>query len=188
MLRRHFLPFPLAFLAALPADAAAESLRIDSSTGNIDFAVGESVLFRTSGNFGRWQGTLSIDEANIPASRVQVSIDTSSVNTRDAQQDVQLRGPDFFDVAHFPVMNFVSTRVERTGAHALRITGDVTLRGITRPMVLAVEVTQDLSQAGPVAARFTATGQIKRSQFGMPKYLDITGDTVEIRISANAVR
>jgi len=125
---------------------------------------------------------------NIPASRVQVSIDTSSVNTRDAQQDVQLRGPDFFDVAHFPVMNFVSTRVERTGAHALRITGDVTLRGITRPMVLAVEVTQDLSQAGPVAARFTATGQIKRSQFGMPKYLDITGDTVEIRISANAVR
>lgn len=187
MLRQTLLA---AFLALTwPGTAAlAQELRLDSRSGRIDFAVGESVFFRTSGTFQRWRGSLLINPDNVSASRVAVTIETASVDTRDPAQDVQLRGRDFFDVERFPSLTFASTLVERVGARGLRITGDVTLRGITQPMVLNVEVERDGLQDGPVAARFSASGRIRRSQFGMTKYLDITGESVEIQIKADAVR
>ena len=188
MLRRALLTSLPLLPASLSASAAMEKLRIDATTGRIDFTVGESVFFRTSGIFQSWQGVLGIDLADIPSSQVQVTIDTGSVDTRDAAQDAQLRGPDFFDVTRCPAMSFVSRRVERIGARGLRITGDLTLRGIVGPMVLAVDVAHEGLRPGRVAAQFTASGQIKRSQFGMMKYVDITGDTVDIRIRADAVR
>lgn len=186
MLRRCLILLSLFLPFAAPA--AAQELRIGPPGSRIDFQVGESVFFRTTGTFNRWQGKVLIDQANIAASKVEVEIETSSVDTRDADQDVQLRGPDFFDVAKFPTMSFVSARVERTGPRSLRIEGQVSLRGIVQPMNLDVEVAHDALQAGTVAAQFTATGRIKRSQFGMTKYLDVTGDTVDIRIKADAVR
>jgi polyisoprenoid-binding protein YceI len=168
---------------SLPSHAA-EDLQIGAARGSIDFAVGNSAFFRTSGVFRKWQGTVRIDESNIPASAVRVSIDTTSIDTRDVQQDGQLRGADFFDVAKFPTMTFVSTKVERTGQQKLKVTCDVTLRGITHPMVLDVEVQRHTAGA----AAFTATGRVNRADFGMNKYLDITGNYVDIRIRAEATR
>ena len=140
--RRYLLAAPIAAMLLVPSlpSHAAEDLQIGAARGSIDFAVGNSAFFRTSGVFRKWQGTVRIDESNIPASAVRVSIDTTSIDTRDVQQDGQLRGADFFDVAKFPTMTFVSTKVERTGQQKLKVTGDVTLRGITHPMVLDVEV------------------------------------------------
>jgi polyisoprenoid-binding protein YceI len=178
--RRYLLAAPIAtllFSAALPLHAA-EDLQIGAGRGSIDFTVGNSAFFR------KWQGTVRIEESNIPASAVRVSIDTASIDTRDAQQDGQLRGPDFFDVTKFPTMTFVSTKVERTGPQKLKVTGDVTMRGITHPMVLDVEV----QRHGAGAAAFTATGRVNRADFGMNKYLDITGNYVDIRIRAEATR
>lgn len=169
------------------AAAAQDALRLSSSHGRIDFAVGDSMFFKTSGTFKDWTGTLRIDERDIGASRVEVTVALASADTRDPAQNEQLRGPDFFDVGRFPTLVFRSTRVERTGERTLKIDGDVTLRGVTRPMTLDVTVNQP-SRPGAPPWTFDARGRIKRSEFGMVRWLDVTGETVDIRIRADGLR
>lgn len=184
---RFLRPLLTVAFALLAMPAAAQELRIGAARGTIDFAVGDSVFFRTAGVFKRWQGSLHIDENNVPASSVSVTIEADSVDTRDPAQNEQLRGPDFFDVRRFPTFGFVSTAVQRTGAHSLRVTGDVTLRGIKRPMALEVDV-QPQRPGEMTAARFVAKGRIDRTEFGMTKYTDMTGNTVDLTIRAEAIR
>ena len=101
-----------------------------------------------------------------------------------------LKDPDFFDVAKFPQMTYVSQKVTRTSDSALKVEGQVTLRGITRPMELDVEVTDRKPEAAAGAryARFRAAGSLKRSEFGMVKYIDVVGDTVDFSIRTDAWR
>ena len=143
------------------------------------------MLFRSD-----WKGTLKVDDANVVQSRVDVEVNTTSIQMLDVQQTNMLKDSDFFDVGHFPQMTFHSTRIERTSEDTLRVEGDVTLRGVTRPMTLAVTVSDRRPDAAPGAryARFKAVGTIKRSEFGMTKYIDMVGDTVEISIATEARR
>ena len=172
------------------AVGATDKLNISGARGSIDFAIGDSKVFRTTGTFKDWQGFLRIEEQDVPRSAVQVIVRTKSVQMLDVQQTAMMRDEDFFDVEKFPEMTFRSTTVERTGDTTLKVGGDVTLRGITRPMVLAVSVTDRKPEAAPGTryARFRAEGAIKRSEFGMTKYIDIVGDTVDISIRADAWR
>jgi polyisoprenoid-binding protein YceI len=170
--------------------AAADKLNISGGRGAIDFAIGDSRVFRTTGSFKDWQGFLRVDDQDIPRSAVQVVVHTKSVQMLDTQQTAMMRDADFFDVEKFPEMTFKSNAVERTGETTLKVTGDVTLRGITRPMVLTVSVTDRRpdAPAGARYARFRADGSIKRSEFGMTKFVDVVGDTVDITIRAEAWR
>jgi polyisoprenoid-binding protein YceI len=179
-----------AWLLPLSAVGAADKLNISGARGSIDFAIGDSKVFRTTGSFKDWQGFLSVDDQDVPNSAVQVNVHTRSVQMLDTQQTAMMRDADFFDVDKFPEMTFRSTMVERTGDTTLKVTGDVTLRGITRPMVLAVSVTDRKANAaaGTRYARFRAEGVIKRSEFGMTKYIDVVGDNVDIIIRADAWR
>ena len=172
------------------AVGATDKLNIGGARGSIDFAIGDSKVFRTTGTFKDWQGFLRIEEQDVPRSAVQVVVRTKSVQMLDTQQTTMMRDEDFFDVEKFPEMTFRSSTVDRTGETTLRVGGDVTLRGITRPMVLAVSVTDRRPEAAPGTryARFRAEGAIKRSEFGMTKYIDIVGDTVDINIRADAWR
>ncbi|MBX9946355.1 MAG: YceI family protein [Reyranella sp.] len=178
--------------SALSAGAAhgAERLSINANRGTIDFAIGDSRLFRTTGGFKEWQGIVHVDDEDVPQSKVEVVIRTASVNMLDSQQTAMLKDSDFFHVEKFPEMTFRSTRIERTGETTLRVEGDVTLRSITRPMVLDVSVTDRRPGAAPGSryAGFQAKGKIKRSEFGMTKFVDVVGDTVEISIRADAWR
>jgi polyisoprenoid-binding protein YceI len=169
---------------------AAESLKIGAGRGTIEFAIGDSSLFRTTGSFKRWQGTVRVDDADVSRSSVTVRIDTASIEMLDAQQAAMLGGADFFDVARFPEMTYVSRRIERRGENALKVEGEITLRGITRPMQLDVSVTGRKPDAPPgaVYAHFTATGRLKRSEFGMMKFIDLVGDTVDFSIRTDAWR
>ena len=101
-----------------------------------------------------------------------------------------LKDADFFDVARFPEMTYASRRVERRGENTFDIDGEITLRGITRPMRLDVSVTarKPDAPAGAAYARFKATGQLRRSEFGMVKYIDMVGDAVDISIRTDAWR
>jgi len=177
---------------ALPwsAVAAADKLNIGGGRGSIDFAIGDSRVFRTTGTFKDWQGFLRVDETDVPKSVVQVTINTKSIQLLDTQQTSMMKEPDFFDVDKFPEMTFRSTNVERTGESTLKVAGEITLRGITRPMVLAVSVTDRKpdAPAGARYARFRAEGTIKRSEFGMIKFIDVVGDNVDISIRADAWR
>lgn len=172
------------------ATQAAESLKISGRRGTIDFAIGDSKIFRTTGGFKDWQGTVHVDDEDVPRSTVEVIVKTGSVSMLDNQQTAMLKDSDFFHVEKFPEMIFRSTGIERTGESTLRVLGNITLRGITRPMTLDVSVTDRRPNAAPGAryAGFRAKGTIKRSEFGMTKFVDVVGDTVEISINADAWR
>jgi len=173
----------------LPAQAL-DRLSIGQGRGTIDFAIGDSRIFRTTGSFKDWRGKLHVDDSEVPKSVVEVTVNTGSVDMLDAQQTAMLRDVDFFHVEKFPQMTFRSTRVTRTGETTLNVEGEITLRGITRPMTLAVSVTERHPAAAPGAryARFRGEGSIKRSEFGMTKFVDIIGDTVDITIRTDAWR
>lgn len=179
-------------LMALSAHAveANENLKIGEGRGTIEFSIGDSRIFRTTGGFKTWQGKVQVDDANIPGSAVEVIVKTGSLQMMDLQQADMLKDAEFFDVQHYPEMIFRSTSIERTGEETLKIDGMVTLRGITKPMTLDVSVSDRRPSAAPGAryARFLAKGTIKRSEFGMTKYIDMVGDNVEISIRTDAWR
>jgi polyisoprenoid-binding protein YceI len=169
---------------------AIDQLKISNEHGTIDFSIGDSKLFRTTGEFKEWHGVVDVDHADVGRSRVDVRVDTRSIEMLDKQQTDMLKGADFFAVDKFPEMTFQSTSIERKNHDELKVTGDITLRGITKPMQLDVQVLDRKPDAPPGAryARFHGQGQIKRSEFGMTKYVDIVGDTVDISIRADAWR
>jgi polyisoprenoid-binding protein YceI len=174
-----------------PARAsAAEPLQIGAARGTIDFSIGDSRIFRTTGSFKDWQGTVIVDDVDVPRSTVAVKVNTNSIDMLDPQQTAMLKDADFFDVAKFPALTYVSKTVTRTGENSLKVDGEITLRGITRPMTLDVTVTdrRPEARAGARYARFRATGSLKRSEFGMVKYIDVVGDMVDISIRTDAWR
>jgi polyisoprenoid-binding protein YceI len=170
--------------------SAAEQLHIGAARGSIDFAIGDSKIFRTTGSFKEWQGTVLVDDSDVARSTVDVNVHTGSIQMMDPQQADMLKDSDFFDVAKFPQMTYVSNKITRTSDTALKVEGQVTLRGITRPMELAVSVTDRKPDAASGAryARFSATGNLKRSEFGMVKFVDVVGDTVDFSIRTDAWR
>jgi len=172
----------LAFMLESPWVQAAEKLSIGADRGTIDFAIGNSKIFRTTGSFKSWQGAVNVDDAEAPKSSVEVVVFTDSIQMLDTQQTAMMKDSDFFDVEKFPKMIFESKKIERTGENAFKVEGDITLRGVTRPMTLDVTVADRRpdAPAGARYARFRGIGTIKRSQFGMTKYVDMVGDTVEI--------
>ena len=180
----------LAFMLESPLVQAAEKLSIGADRGTIDFAIGNSKIFRTTGGFKHWQGALIVDDAEVPNSSVEVVVFTDSLQMLDTQQTAMLKDSDFFDVEKFPKMIFESKKIERTGENAFKVEGDITLRGVTRQMTLDVTVADRRpdAPAGARYARFRGIGTIKRSQFGMTKYVDMVGDTVEITIATDAWR
>ena len=169
---------------------AAEQLHIGAGRGSIDFAIGDSRLFRTTGSFKDWLGTVRVDDSEVSRSTVAVKVNTKSIEMLDPQQSAMLKDADFFDVARFPEMTYLSTRIDRTGETTLKVEGEITLRGITRPMALDVAVTDRKpdAPAGARYARFRGTGSLMRSQFGMVKYIDMVGDRVDFSIRTDAWR
>jgi polyisoprenoid-binding protein YceI len=187
--RRLFLLGSAAALLPLRA-SAAEQLHIGAARGSIDFSIGDSKIFRTTGSFKEWQGTVLVDDADVARSTVNVNVKTGSIQMMDPQQADMLKDSDFFDVAKFPQMTYVSQKIARTGDTTLKVEGQITLRGITRPMELDVSVTDRKpdAAAGARYARFRAEGILKRSEFGMVKYIDVVGDTVDFSIRTDAWR
>lgn len=133
---------------------------------------------------------MHVDDADVPKSSVEVVVQTGSIEMLDRQQANMLKNDDFFNASHFPQMIFKSDKIVRTGDTTLRVDGFITLRGITRPMTLDIAVSDRRPDAPPGAryARFRGSGKIKRSEFGMTKFIDMVGDTVEISIKADAWR
>ena len=188
--RRAFAAACASFWLTPPAGAQSDLLKIGAPRGTIDFAIGDSKIFRTSGEFKNWQGKVLVDDEDVPRSSVEVTVATTSIAMLDLQQTAMLRDVDFFDVEKFPTMSFRSTAIERTGESTLKVLGNITLRGVTRPMHLDVSVTerQPAALPGKRYALFRAEGSLKRSEFGMTKFIEIVGDTVDISIRTDAWR
>ncbi len=142
--------------------------QIDSSHSHIQFSVRHMMISRVKGTFETFSGTVALDEANPNNTVVNVSIDATSINTREAQRDGHLQSADFLDVATFPALTFASTKVEQTDATHAKLHGNLTIRDVTRPVVLDVEyVGQAKSPWGTVSAGFSATTKINRTDWNL---------------------
>jgi polyisoprenoid-binding protein YceI len=168
---------------------------IDPSHSAIAFSVRHMVVSKTRGRFTKWNGQIRFDPENPSASSVEVSIDPASIDTADAQRDGHLRSADFFDVEKFPAASFRGTKIEDRGGDRYRVTGDLTIRGVTKPVVL--EVAYEGSGKDPWGgerAGFTASTSIDRKQFGLEwnKALEtgglLVGEKVDLTLEIEAVK
>jgi polyisoprenoid-binding protein YceI len=121
------------------AAGAAQAWDIDASHSSANFKVRHLMVSHVRGELGPIAGAVWIDDQDVTRSRIEVTIDARKIATRDEKRDEHLRSADFLDVANHPTVTFKSTRVERAGGDDLRVTGDLTIRGTTRPVTLTVE-------------------------------------------------
>jgi polyisoprenoid-binding protein YceI len=189
--------FVLAAATAASAAAAPNPASVQGGTYAIEpthtrllFAVDHFGTSTWYGDFTHASGSLKLDPKNPAASQVEVSVPIASVSTTNAVLDGELKSPDWFDAAKYPTMTFKSTKVTVTGPGRATVAGELTLHGVTKPVVLDAR----LKGAGPnpmtkaYMVGFDATGKIKRSEFGVTKYVPVVGDEVTLILSAPFVR
>ena len=154
---------------SLPALASATTWNIDPDHSNVGFKVRHLMVSNVRGSFDKHSGVVDINDKDITKSKVQVSIDTASINTNVKKRDDHLRSADFFDVAKYPTMTFVSKKIARAGTDKLKVTGDLTLHGITREVVLDVEGPSKESKDpyGFIRSGAVASTKINRKDFGL---------------------
>ena len=179
----------LAGLAMMPAASfAAETYAIDPVHIWVTFAIkhgpaGAMVL----GRFDRASGEIVFDRDDVTRSSVKAAVDAKTINTNFAQRDADLRGPDFLNAAEFPVMTFVSTKIEKTGDKTGIITGNLTLTGITKPVALKATFAGEAPMGPTNHVGFSAAGEIDINDFQMKKAIQFRfGPKIEIRIEAEA--
>lgn len=168
---------------------------IDDSHSLIQFTVRHMMISKVRGRFDRFSGTIAVDEQNPVHSSVNVQIEAASINTRDAKRDAHLTSPDFLDAASYPYMTFVSKRIEILDESHGRIIGDLTIRGVTREVMLDVEYNgQARSPWGTVSAGFHAQTTINRKDWGLTWNVALetggvlVGDEVTIDIEVELIR
>jgi polyisoprenoid-binding protein YceI len=169
--------------------------QIDLAHSQVQFTVRHMMISKVRGWFTQFDGTFAMDENNPENSRVEVRIDVDSINTRDEKRDGHLRSADFFDVENHPQMIFRSTRVEVLGGERARMHGDLTIRGITRPVVLDVEyVGMAKSPFGTTNYGFNASTTINRKDWDLTWNVALeTGgvlvsDTLKITLDVQTIR
>jgi polyisoprenoid-binding protein YceI len=141
---------------------------IDNAHTAANFTVRHMMVTNVRGNFEKISGVLNFDPANPAAAVVDVTIDAASINTGVADRDNHLRSADFLDVANYPNITFKSTKVEANGDNRAKVTGDLTIRGVTKSVVMDVEfLGQTGSPFGDTRAGFEASTSINREDFGL---------------------
>ncbi len=138
------------------------------------------------GDFTGARGSARIDPKTPGASTIEVTVPTASVSTTNAKLDTELKGPEWFDAAKYPAITFKSRALSATGPGAGEVVGDLTLHGVTRPVTLKVRFNGAGKNplSGAYTAGFEASGAIRRSDFGVSKYVPLVGDEVTLTISA----
>ena len=191
MIHRLLSAGGILLLSAPLAFAQTSTLVPDKAHSEVDFSVVHLSLSNVRGHFGNIGGTIVVDESDITKSTVNVTIDVSTVDTGVGQRDADLKSPNFFDVAQFPTANFVSTSTKKSGS-GLTVSGNLTLHGVTKPVVLQVE-----GPTGPVPGMdkkphsgFSATTTISRTAFGIATKFPtaVVGDEVKLTIDLDLAK
>jgi len=182
----------LAVLALAPAARAEKEIfTFDKAHTECDFKVRHFVS-KVGGRFTKFDGTIEIDRANPATSAVHLTIDATSLDTGNPTRDKHLNSPDFFDTAKFPEIAFTSTKIAAKGKDVYEVTGDLTIRGVTKPVVLTVSANGFASDGhGGQKAGFDVTGKLNRKDFGVSWNSIVDGnamlsDDVDILITVEA--
>ncbi len=177
-------------LTQKPAEVRSGSYVLDPAHGKITWSVSHMGFSTYVGQFTDVSATLDLDSANLTASTLDATVRMASVGTFSDGLDTHLKTADFFDVANYPTATFRATSIRRTDEDSADITGNLTLRGVTRPIVIHA----DFNQAGtsPVDQAYTVgfdgKAKIKRSDFGITYGLPVLGDEVTLHFEAEFKR
>jgi polyisoprenoid-binding protein YceI len=168
---------------------------LDTVHSAVGFSVRHLVFAKVRGRFAQWSGSLELNESDLTQSRVDVSIDASSIDTGTADRDQHLKSPDFFDVERFATLTFKSNRIEALGGDSYRVYGDLTIKDVTREVILESEFSGTAKDPwGNDRVAFTAKASIDRRDFGLKwnQALEtggvVVGERVDIELDVQAVK
>lgn len=190
---KHIL-FAAAAAAAISASAATYT--IDTAHTAAGFKVRHLMISNVKGEFTKTTGTVNFDPKNLASSSVDATIDVNTISTREDKRDAHLKSPDFFDAAKYPTITFKSTKFEGAGAGKYKVAGNLTLHGVTKPVVLELtNVTPETKgMQGEARIGGQASTKINRKDFGLTwsKTMDgggaVVGDEVEITLDLELIR
>jgi len=187
-MKRPLLAAALA-LASTVAFAAPLTYKIDANHTDVVASWSHFGFSNPIAHFGKVDGSITYDPANVGASKVEVTIPLSGLNSHVGDFDDHLRSADFFDAEKFPTITFKSTSVKAAGKGKLKVTGDLTIKGTTKPVVLDVTINKTGVQplAKREAAGFSATATVKRTDFGLGLYAPNVSDQVKLSITTEAI-
>lgn len=180
----------------LPGTIQAEAWTIDPAHSSAQFSVRHMMVSTVRGEFTRLSGTVELDEKDVTRSSVEATIDATTIDTRNERRDGHLKSADFFDVANHPTITFKSAKVDKASDGRLKVTGDLTIRGVTRPVVLDVEALSPVVRdpQGNLRSGTSATTRINRKDFGVSWSANLDGgglvvsDDVNITIDIELVK
>lgn len=176
--------------------AQASEWQLDPAHTDVTFSVTHLAISEVTGKFKTVSGTMNLDPDNLKDSSVDVTIDVASINTGVDKRDGHLKSPDFFNVEKFPTLTFKSTKVRKAGKGKLKVTGDLTMHGVTKSVTLDVDGPSPAVKnpfSGEAHRAFTATGKLDRREFGLEwnKALEsggvVVGNEIQITISAEFI-
>lgn len=180
----------IAFLLAVSASAfaAPQTFNIDPNHTQVSFTYNHFGFSNPTGRLEDIKGAVVVDQADWAKSSVSVTMPLSGLHTGVPKLDEHMKTPDFFDAAKFPNITFKSTKVIKTGADTLDIAGDLTVHGVTKPVILHAHVNKigENKMIGSQTAGFDADTTLKRSEFGVGKYVPMVSDEVKIHITLSA--
>ncbi len=195
-MKKNLLSVALAAVLGVASfSALGETWTVDPAHSSVGFSVRHMMISNVKGAFDKLTASVDGSPADPSTAKISATIEIASVDTRDAKRDEHLRSADFFDAAKYPQMTFTSTKVEKVSATTAKVTGDLTLRGVTKPVVLDVEYTQPVKNPwGMTVVGASATGKINRKDFGVSwsNNLDgggvVVGDEVKIQLDLEFVK
>jgi polyisoprenoid-binding protein YceI len=171
------------------------SWQLDKAHSSINFSVRHMMISTVRGRFEDFEGTFEVNEADPTQSKIAVEIQAASINTKEPQRDGHLKSPDFFDVEKYPTLTFKSKRVEKVDQQHVRLVGDLTIKDVTKEVVLNVEYAgQAKSPWGTVNAGFTAQTKISRKEWGLTWNVALetggvlVGDEITISIELEIIK
>lgn len=167
----------------------------DPTHSSINFSVRHLMVSKVRGHFASWRGELELDPEDLTRSRVSAEIDAASIDTKLGQRDDHLRSPDFLDAANYPTLKFVGTGIKKVDDESYELTGDLTIRDVTRPVTLKVEYAGTVKDPwGGERAGFSAHATINRKDYGLTWNMAleaggiVVGDKIELGIEIEAVK
>jgi len=195
-MKRPIFLIALTLFFTFPALSQAATWQIDPDHSSFQFKVRHLTVSNVKGDFTKVKGAVTMDDKDVSNLNVELTIDAASVNTGHAKRDEHLKASDFFDVAKYPTITFVSKKVIKDGPDRLKVIGDLTIHGVTREVTVNVEgPTQEVKDPGGNFRRgATGTAKINRKDFGLTwnRALEtggvVVGEDVDISVEIELIK